>query len=238
MIDSPHHVLAACGADEEVDSGPTGFGANAERILREALTTEKYLTIGGMYDQLLAAVKTKKMENVPVFQWPRIHSPTSTDVLLAPKKGTAPGVPQQTIPGYKSEQEPDGTLPQNSSRPMSRNWMTEAEVRMSGLELMRDRIPGTSMVISFHCEDDGAKEDIDMLGHHIRQITMMDGVEVDADVGQGKVVPITFQAGDSCYILVQLDARVYYHLEPHPAWRLAFGPCDALPVLCQNASSR
>jgi len=57
--------------------------------------------------------------------------------------------------------------------------------------------------------DDGNKENIDLLGQQIRLIRMMKGVEVGADVGQGKVVPITFQA-DSCNILVRLDARVYY----------------------------
>jgi hypothetical protein len=174
LVDNPYHVLAACGTNEEGNYGPTGFGANVERILREALTAEKYLTIGGLYDQLLAAVLTKKIEHVPVFQWPGVHGPTSTEVLLAPKS-------------------------KNEGTPATAHPMPEAEVRISGLGLMQERTPGTSMVISVHREDDDNRENL------------------------------TFQAGSSYYILVKLDTRVFYHLEPHSAWRLAFGPCDPLP---------
>lgn len=81
FVDNPHHMIAACGANEKGNSEITGFGRNVERILKEALVNKKYVTVGGVYDQLNAAVLTGQMRNVPVHQspYPRaniIRSPT------------------------------------------------------------------------------------------------------------------------------------------------------------------
>jgi len=56
MIDNPHHVFAACGANEKGDSGPSSFGANIERVLRGASTTEKYITAGSLRKEIIAII--------------------------------------------------------------------------------------------------------------------------------------------------------------------------------------
>jgi len=56
MIDIPHHVLAACGANEEGFSEPTDFCANVERISRGASTTAKYITAGSLRKEMITNI--------------------------------------------------------------------------------------------------------------------------------------------------------------------------------------
>lgn len=228
-----HFLLAASGPDDVGRSGASGFGKALRALLRKALKTQAYLTIGNLHSQMLELVREKKLEVFPFWSSPTGTSVSAPDVLLKPltknesvvkKAKTDPVVemlPAMTLARFAQA---SSSAAASGMSALSLRPANDAETNKENIALLAKRGPGAYMTLSCRLKEDAiTPENAEKLREAFSLMPL--GQFENVKIGLGEVVQ--FGPG-SCWVDLKMDVLVWHSLQPHDAIFWTGGPYSML----------